>query len=175
MLLEIRHTFTVEMERTRVWETLWDVDAVTRCIPGCELVTKREAQNAYVAHVKKKIGPFALGMELEVLVVEITPPQLLRLEVKGVDRRLRSRVNQALSIVLTPTGERSTTIDILGPFTLEGALEGLNKHVISGQITQTLDEFTDALKSRVLANDSEASFETRFSNECDSKKTTMGS
>src|SRR5579872_2400947 len=132
----MNYSFTVDVNPDRVWETLWDIDAVAHCIPGCESVTEIEAKKSYRALVKKKVGPFALGMELDVKVVEIRSPDLLRVEVQGNDRRLRSRVTQAITITLAPDDERSTRIDISGEFTLEGLLGSLNKHLVSGQVTQ---------------------------------------
>ena len=39
MTQEIQHSFRVEAKPAEVWLFLWDLEAVTRCIPGSEPVT----------------------------------------------------------------------------------------------------------------------------------------
>ena len=150
MTQEISQSFQVEAKPAEVWSFLWDVEAVTRCIPGCEQVTVREPAKSYQAHVRKKVGPFAIGIELDVEVLESQAPALLRVAITGNDRRLRTRLQQDVRVSLRSQGERQTMVEIAGQFTLEGLLASLSRNLIAAHVTQIVDDFAGALRAAIL-------------------------
>jgi uncharacterized protein len=151
MTHQLVHSFVVEARISEVWKFLWNVDAVARCIPGCEDVSVIEHNKYYAARIKKKMGPFAVAINLDVEVIEARPPDFLSVSVKGNDRRLRSEVTQLITLQLTPIGE-STQLDIEGEFSLTGLLGSLNKNLIVGQVSQIMDEFSGTLRKAILAS-----------------------
>jgi carbon monoxide dehydrogenase subunit G len=151
MTHELEHSFILEVAPSEVWGFLWRVEAVACCIPGCELVTVQEELKSYQAHIKKKIGPFAVRMILDVLVTDLQPPESLSVRITGQDRRLRSQVTQSIAVRLHAQGEESTEVTIKGNFTLEGLLGSINRNLVSGQVSQVLDDFSVALRAAILA------------------------
>ena len=150
MTHDIQQSFSVEAKPEQVWDFLWDVEAVTRCIPGCEQVTVQEAGKTYKALVRKKLGPFAIGMELDVHVIESRAPEFLHVEVSGKDRRLRSSLSEKISLTLRSEDKQQTTVEIAGQFTLDGLLAAINKNLISVQVSQLFDDFAEALRQAIL-------------------------
>src|ERR1035437_6256603 len=149
MIHQLDHSFVVEACISDVWRFLWTVEAVARCIPGCEHVSVIEDNKYYAAQIKKKMGRFAMAIHLDVEVIDARPPNFLSVSIKGSDRRLRSEVTQMISLQLTPTGE-STQLDIRGEVSLTGLLGSLNKNLIVGQVSQVLDEFSSTLRESIL-------------------------
>ena len=147
---QIEHSFLVEAERRQVWTFIWDVQAVARCIPGCQQVETLEEGKTYRALVQRKLGPFSFGIELDIAVVETRPPEYLRVEVSGNDRRLRSQVREVISLGLQGDTDRRTTVTVAGTFTLTGLLASLNKHLIEAQVGQVLEDFTSTLQKAIL-------------------------
>jgi uncharacterized protein len=152
MTHELEHSFSIEAAPAEVWEFLWHVDEVARCIPGCEQVTAQTDPNFYKARIIKKIGPFSVGMDFDIKVTNVRPPEFLSVELKGNDRRLRSQVTQAFALSLQAVGEHSTELLIKGNFTIEGLLGSLNRNLVSGQVSQVLDDFSSALRSAILVH-----------------------
>ena len=150
MTQEIEHAFSVEAELEQVWSFIWDVKAVARCIPGCEQVDTVEEGKTYKALVRRAMGPFAIGIEIDIAVVETRPPEYLRVEMSGDDRRLRSRVNQVISLTLRQNADRQTEVAVNGTFTLTGLLASMNNHLIAGQVRQVLEDFASNLRAAIL-------------------------
>lgn len=146
---QIEHSFVVEASISDVWNFLWRVEDVARCIPGCEQVSVIESHKYYTAQIKKTMGPFAVSIPLNVEVLEARPPHFLSVSINGSDRRLRSEVVQVLALHLTPICE-SVQLDIRGEFSVVGLLGSLNKNLIIGQISQVLDEFSTRLRQAIL-------------------------
>lgn len=149
MIHELDHSFVVEAGISEVWRFLWNVEGVARCIPGCEQVSVIENNKYYAAQIKKKMGPFAVAIGLDIEVIDARAPHFLSVSIKGSDRRLRSELTQVISLQLTPIGD-STQLDIRGEFSVTGLLGSLNKNLIVGQVSQVLDEFSSGLRHAIL-------------------------
>ena len=102
----MQHTFVVDTNRERAWSFLWDVEAVAKCIPGCEEVTTQEPGVSYRARVRRSVGPFLIRFELTIAVTETVPLQRLQALVSGEDKRLRSSVEQKIEISLEEISHR---------------------------------------------------------------------
>ena len=92
----------------------------------------------------------AIGIELDVEVLESQAPALLRVAITGNDRRLRTRLQQDVRVSLRSQGERQTMVEIVGQFTLEGLLASLSRNLIAAQVTQIVDDFAGALRAAIL-------------------------
>jgi len=93
-----------------------------------------------------------VGIELAIEVKEMREHELLVIEVTGNDRRLRSQVTQQITIRLESPEPEVTRVAIQGSITIEGLLGSLNKNLVSGQVSQILSDFSDALRAAILAS-----------------------
>jgi carbon monoxide dehydrogenase subunit G len=148
---DIKHSFIVEVKREQAWSFLWNLEAVAQCIPGCEEVRIQEAGKSYQARVRRNIGPFLIRMELDISVAESNPPQLIRVEVSGQDKRLRSKIGQKLAISLHEIGINQSRIDVATTMELSGMLTVLGERLLSVQIQQELDLFVACVQKGVEA------------------------
>ena len=143
------HTFEVEVRPEQVWSFLWDIEAMANCIPGCEEVVTLEEKKSYKANMRRKIGPFLVRMEVDLAVMESEPNRRIVVESTGRDKKLRSELNQRVTIQLSEAGDSGSRVRIETQFQLSGVLASLGWTLLSGHIHAELDQFVDTVKSRI--------------------------
>lgn len=140
--IQVLHSLFVQASRHQVWEFLWDVEAVVGCIPGCQSVITKEADQWYEASIRRKVGPFLIGMKLDIQVLRRIPMESLIVEVFGRDARLKSEVRQTLDVQLVDDRE-GTRVNIHARLTIEGMLATISKFLIEMQIKQVMNDFSE--------------------------------
>ena len=95
------------------------------------------------------MGPFVLGFELDISVVQREAPRLLRVELSGRDRRLRSELRQDLAIDLNSSQNGHSQVDIATTITFSGVLASLGKRAMSAHIHEALDDFVRRLQDAI--------------------------
>jgi len=148
VLFEAGRSFQVAADPQEVWAFLWRLEEVAACIPGCVEVKVIEPAKQYQALVKRKMGPFVVGFELGVEVVEHEEPRRLRVTISGRDRKLKTEVEQTVTLVLTG-GRGQTGVSVTAAMELNGVLASLGKNLITMQIEQVLDDFVEALRAAI--------------------------
>jgi len=147
MQQKLQQAFVVNTAREQVWRFFWDLETVAKCIPGCEEVRTLTPGLSYQARIRRSIGPFLIRLELQIAVVESESPQRIRVRVSGEDKRLRSEVQQNISIVLSDVDDKQCQIEITTDFRLSGMLTALGEGLLGNQIRQEIDTFVDCVKS----------------------------
>jgi carbon monoxide dehydrogenase subunit G len=132
-----------------VWAFLWDIERVARCLPGCAEVVTLEQDKSYSARVERKLGPFVLGMDLNISVLEKAPPHRIRVRVAGDDGRLRSRVDQILTLTLLAESTGQTEVQLHSSFELTGLLASLGQNLVAMQTESVLDDFVESLRAEL--------------------------
>jgi len=132
---------------------LWDLEAVAKCVPGCEEVLTQEPSVSYKARVRRNVGPFLIRFELDITVIATLPLERIQVAVSGEDKRLRSKVQQNITVSLNDVGNGRCQIEIITDFRLSGMLATLGEGLLAGQIRQEIDTFVgsvqNALQERV--------------------------
>ena len=89
-----------------VWEFLWDIKRLARCVPGCQEVRELEPQRRYSLVLEERVGPFKAHFDMDVIVQECEPERMVRLQAKGSDRKLGAFNQVGLEVKLDPSTER---------------------------------------------------------------------
>ena len=152
----MQHAFIVDAARERAWAFLWDLEAVAKCIPGCEEVLTQEPGLSYKARVRRVVGPFLIRLELNIVVAESVPLERIQVVVSGEDKRLRSKVQQNITVSLHDFGNSQCQIEIVTDFRLSGMLSALGEGLLAGQIHQELDAFVESVKYTLQQRASQA-------------------
>ena len=152
----MQHTFVVDTNRKRAWAFLWDLEAVAKCIPGCEEVLTQEPGVSYKARVRRNVGPFLIRLELNIGVTESVPLERIQVVVSGEDKRLRSKVQQNITVSLNDLANSQCQIEIDTDFRLSGMLAALGEGLLAGQIRQELDSFIGSVQNALQERASEA-------------------
>jgi carbon monoxide dehydrogenase subunit G len=99
--------------------------------------------------VGRKVGPFVLGFELNIRVVQSEAPRLIRVEISGRDKRLKSELRQNVAIDLNSTGNGHSKVDVATTINLSGVLASLGERALSAHIHQVLDDFVRCLQGAI--------------------------
>ena len=149
LVLDFKHLIDIEAKPDLVWAFVWDVQAMARCLLGCEAVVTQVEGKSYTARVRRKIAAFSIGFELDITVVGSQPNRFVSLEVLGKDKRLRSEIHQNLTASLSSLGPSQSEIEIVTTVRVSGLLASLGKNLVSMQFVQILDEFAANLRTAI--------------------------
>ena len=71
--MKVEKTFTVQASPQTVWDFAKDPEKMAPCVPGCkEIIAVDETH--YKARVAVKVGPISAKFNLDLEIVEETPP-----------------------------------------------------------------------------------------------------
>ena len=149
--MKIEKEITVDVSPERVWDFLWDVERVARCIPGCSDVQVVEPQRSYKATVAEKVGPFRVSFPLTIAVTELEAPRHLQVRASGADTKVASNLKATLDLWLTESQGNGTTIGIVTDLAVLGKLGALGHSVISRKADENIQRFSAALRQQLEA------------------------
>lgn len=147
-MLQAQHSFQAATSSKDVWDFLWNIDALMKCIPGAQEVEDL-GDGSYRASMRRKMGPFLLRFSLDIQVVKSEAPRFVELRITGKDRKLRSEIEQSLSIELADTPVGNCDVQMKTQIEINGVLASLGELLISGHIDHVLQEFSANVQSAI--------------------------
>lgn len=139
----------VEAPRQEIWELLWDVPRVVRCLPGCDAAETIEPYQQYQATVQEKVGPFKLRLPLDIEVVTNQPPDRLVAKATGRDGKLQSHVKIELDLTLVALEPQITALNVQADVAVLGKLGTLGHSVIVRKGNEIVRQFATALQAEL--------------------------
>jgi len=139
----------VEAPRQEIWELLWDVPRVVRCIPGCDLAETIVPYQHYQATVQEKVGPFKIRIPLEIDVITQEPPERLVARANGRDGKLQSHLKIELDLTLVALAPHVTMLNIEADIALLGKLGTLGHSVVVRKGNDIVGQFATALQAEL--------------------------
>jgi len=146
MAIHFDESFVLPISRSDLWTLFWDIPTLAGCVPGCESADEIEPHKHYDASVQRKLGPFLMRMQLHIEIIEAVPEQKLVVKITGKDKKLRSNVEQNLTVMLSDEGA-GTKVELHSEVTLSGMLGKLGETLIRTQLDATVREFFDNLRA----------------------------
>jgi carbon monoxide dehydrogenase subunit G len=144
----IEGNFLVHASRQEVWDFLFDIERMAKCVPGVEEV-KAESDRSYSAKVKAKIGFLSATFHLKITILEVEPPDRLLSLFEGKDNIIGSTLKQTNTVELLSISPSETEIRYKSDVTLLGKLGTLGRTVIRGKATQMMKEFSEAVRKEI--------------------------
>ena len=132
-----------------VWDLLWDIERLARCLPGCEAINELEPRRKYDAVVVERIGPFQARFGLELSVTKVDPERFVQLEVTGKDRKLAASMRGVMEARLERTGDEGTVLDIIADVQVTGKIAGLGQVVIKRKSRDVIGRFAQAITAEL--------------------------
>ena len=145
-MIDLRRRIDLAVPPRAVWERLWDIDALARCIPGCGDVESIEEHRHYRATIRERVGPFRIAIPLEIRV-EAIPPERLTVAASGRDTALGSPVKIGLAVTLVGDDAGGTRLEVDGQAQIAGKLATLGQSVIQRKTRDALDQFAANLEA----------------------------
>ena len=134
----------------KVWEFLWDVEKLSRCIPGCQNVKTLKAHEKYELTVKDNVGPISVHFDLMADVKKMDPLQRIEVAMEGKDFK-SGGVRQTMALALTPKGDE-TEIAFETDVNVFGRLGTLGYPFVKKKAEAVIKEFGDNVKGAIEAN-----------------------
>jgi carbon monoxide dehydrogenase subunit G len=133
-----------------VWEFLWDVEKLSRCIPGCQGVKTIKEREKYELKIKDSVGPITVQFEMLADVKKLDPLKRIEIAMEGKDFKAGG-VRQTMALALTPKGNE-TEIGFETDVNVFGRLGTLGYPFVKKKAETVIKEFGDKVKSTIEAN-----------------------
>jgi carbon monoxide dehydrogenase subunit G len=134
----------------KVWEFLWNVEKLSRCIPGCQKVKTVKEREKYELTVKDNVGPISVQFDLLADVKKMDPLQRIEVAMEGKDFK-SGGVRQTMALALTPRGDE-TEIIFETDVNVFGRLGTLGYPFVKKKAEAVIKEFGDNVKCAIEAN-----------------------
>jgi len=145
--MQIKDSFTINAPQEKVWELLFDIPRLSKCVPGIESV---EVVNdkTYRGKLVVKVGPIKSQFSGMVTLTEVEPPQCIAGAVEGDDKASASSIKANFSGTLT-TVEAGTEAAFVVDLNLRGRLAQFGGPVISATAKKLTAEFAKNLRAQL--------------------------
>lgn len=141
--MRLEREITVPTTPTLVWQTVWDIEAVSGCVPGCGAVQELEPRRRYRATVESRVGPFRVAMPLDVMV-DRTDEGPLEIVATGRDSVLGSPVRLSLRLSIEPA-DHGAKLALVVDADVGGKLAALGQGLIERKAKEILEGWLAAL------------------------------
>ena len=133
-----------------VWEFLWDIEKLSRCIPGCQGVKTVKEREKYELKVKDSVGPISVQFELMADVKKLEPLKRIEIAMEGKDFKAGG-VRQTMILALTPNGN-DTKVDFETDVNVFGRLGTLGYPFVKKKAEAVIKQFGDNVKAAIETN-----------------------
>ena len=119
--MKVEKTFTVQAPPETVWDFAKDPVRMAPCIPGCKEISVVD-ETRYKARVAVKVGPISAKFNLDLEIIEETPPVEIISRTRG-EEGTRASILTANNIVrLTANDDGSTGVYCSSESSITGRL-----------------------------------------------------
>ena len=132
--------FLIPAPRQQVWDAIWDIPTLASWVPGCTSA-ERISDDDYRVRLEEQVGFLKAAFDIHLTVVEVDPPNRIRLIGNGADPRLRSNVQIVSVVELAAEGERATRMSYRHDLSIFGRLGSLGFPLIQHKARETEAEF----------------------------------
>ncbi len=134
----------------KVWEFLWDIEKLSKCIPGCQAVKTLKERERYELSVKDSVGPITVQLELLADVKKIEPLKRIEIAMQGKDFKAGG-VRQTMALALA-SKDNETQVDFETDVNVFGRLGTLGYPFVKKKAEAVIKEFGDNVKSAIEKN-----------------------
>ena len=153
MKLQMTGKFFFEAPIEEVWGFLFDIEALTHCMPGVEEIRAIDDKN-YVGVIKQKVGPVSARFEFTTHLKEVDPPRHINVVGRGSDKGFVGPFSHEIIIDLTEVSKDQVeiaydvnvdiaSVPFFGKMILESRAKSLEK-----EFTTNLQEKLKSLKAQ---------------------------
>ena len=143
--MQITDSFHLNSPPETVWEILFDIPLLAKCIPGVENVEMID-EKTYRGKLQVKVGPIKSEFFGTVTLKEITPPNFLAGAVDGDDKGSASAVKATFSVSLVEV-EQGTQVSFVIDANIRGRLAQFGGPVIQATSKKMTAEFSKNLRA----------------------------
>ncbi len=146
MLIEGK--FTVKAPIQKLWETLFDVQALAACLPGTEEI-KQVDDKTYDVTMKQRVGIIKVTMKGRQVLTNVQAPHHLELEGEAEDMTKLGRMKDKVTMSLKETGNGEVEISYTIDVSMVGKLAMFGDRVMRSKATEVEKEFVKNLSAKL--------------------------
>lgn len=143
----IRDSFVIRAAQQNVWDFLFDIPKLSRCIPGIESVEALDDKR-YRGKLVARVGPIKAEFDGRVTLTEVDPPHRIAGLVEGEDKSSASSIQATFTGTLTPV-EGGTEAAFEVDANLRGRLAQFGGPVITATAKKLTAEFARNLREQL--------------------------
>ena len=148
--MKIDTTFTVHAPIDDVWAALFDVDRVTACVPGAQVLAQI-GEDAYRVGMKVRVGPVSMQYRGQVEVVERDEEQR-RAVMRGKGKETRGQGTADATVELRLTGDDvHTQGTVHTDLKLSGRAAAMGQGIIGDVAQQIVEQFSANLQQMLVS------------------------
>lgn len=144
----IEGKFTVKAPIQKLWDTLFDVQALAACLPGTEEI-KQLDDKTYDVTMKQKVGIIKVTMKGKQTLTKIEAPTHLEMEGEAEDMTKLGRMKDKVTMDLKEIGGGEVEISYNIDVSMVGKLAMFGDRVMRSKATEVEREFVKNLSAKL--------------------------
>jgi uncharacterized protein len=145
--MQIKDSFVINAPQEKVWDLLFDIPRLSKCVPGIESVEVVD-DKTYRGKLVVKVGPIKSEFTGTVTLTEVAAPNRIAGTVEGDDKASASLVKASFSGTLAAV-EKGTEAAFVVDVNLRGRLAQFGGPVISATAKKLTAEFAKNLRAEL--------------------------
>jgi carbon monoxide dehydrogenase subunit G len=147
MKLQMTGKFFFEAPIEEVWSFLFDIEALTHCMPGVEEIRAIDDKN-YVGIIKQKVGPISARFEFTTSLKEVVPLQHIKAVGRGSDKGIIGPFSHEIVVDLTEVSKDQ--VEIAYDVNVDiASIPFFGKTILESRAKSLEKEFTTNLKEKL--------------------------
>ena len=146
----IEGKFTVNAPIQKLWDTLFDVEALAACLPGAEKIDKID-DKTYDVTMKQRVGIIKVTMSGRQVLTKVEAPTHLEMEGEAVDKTKLGQMKDKITMDLKELGGGDVEIAYKMDVNMVGKLAMFGDRVMRSKATEVEREFVKNLQTKLKA------------------------
>jgi hypothetical protein len=144
----IEGKFTVKAPIQKLWDTLFDVQALAACLPGTEKIQQLD-DKTYDVTMKQKVGIIKVTMKGKQTLTKVDAPTHLEMEGDAEDVTKLGRMKDKVTMDLKELGNGEVEIAYNIDVSMVGKLAMFGDRVMRSKATEVEREFVKNLSAKL--------------------------
>ena len=146
----IANSFTVTAPPDDVYALMLDLERVTPCIPGAELIGRRD-DGTYDARVGLKMGPLTLSYKGTVAIAERDDSERRAvLQAKAAEQRGQGQAQAKMTMSVTPDGNGSA-VSVESDILVTGRVAQMGRGIMEDVTKRMMGEMARCIEAKIAA------------------------
>jgi carbon monoxide dehydrogenase subunit G len=144
----IEGKFTVKAPLQKLWDTLFDVEALAACIPGAEKITKID-DTTYDVTMKQRVGIIKVTMKGRQVLTKLEAPTHLEMEGDAEDMTKLGHMKDKVTMDLKDMGNGEVELSYKMDVNMVGKLAMFGDRVMRSKANEVEKDFVKNLQAKL--------------------------
>jgi carbon monoxide dehydrogenase subunit G len=153
----IENEFTVQAPADQVYQLMLDVERIAPCIPGTEVLGRRE-DGGYDAKVSMKMGPMSMGYKGSVSIAEQDDEaRRAVLAAKGSEQRGQGNAQATMTMSVTDLGAEGSKVQVSSDILVTGRVAQMGRGIMQDVATRMMGAMAKCREDALVADQAASS------------------